>query len=121
MDGRAISFGDDVDFLRRHTETVVLSDAGGAARVALCPALQGRVATSTTGGAAEPSFGWLNRELIASGKLVPHMNVYGGEDRFWIGPEGGQSSIFFKKGDPFDLEHWQTPAPIDSDCDRYSG
>ena len=46
---------------------------------------------------------------------MPHINVFGGEDRFWLGPEGGQFSIFFKKGDPFDLEHWQTPAPIDSE------
>ena len=32
------------------------------------------------------------------------MNGFGGEDRFWLGPEGGQFSIFFKKDDPFDLE-----------------
>jgi len=61
------------------------------------------------------SFGWINRELIASGKTVEHINVYGGEDRFWIGPEGGQFSIFFKKDVPFDLEHWFTPAPIDTE------
>ena len=113
--GSAIQFGDDLDFLQRHTETVVLSDSRGAARVAVCPALQGRVATSTSGGAAGPSFGWLNRELIASGKRVPHMNVYGGEDRFWLGPEGGQFSLFFAPGAPQDLAHWQTPAPIDAE------
>ena len=43
------------------------------------------------------------------------MNAFGGEDRIWLGPEGGQFSIFFKKGDPFDLAHWQTPALIDSE------
>jgi hypothetical protein len=73
------------------------------------------VATSTAAGASGPSFGWLNRELIASGKLVPHMNVFGGEDRFWLGPEGGQFSIFFAPGVAQDLAHWQTPAPIDSE------
>jgi hypothetical protein len=113
--GGASTFGDDLDFLQRHTETVVLRDPDGAACVALCPALQGRVATSTTGGADGPSFGWLNRALIASGKLVPHMNVYGGEDRFWLGPEGGQYSLFFAPGAPQDLAHWQTPAPIDAE------
>ena len=111
--GAATSFGDDLDFLRRHTETVVL--AAGAARVALCPALQGRVATSTAGGAAGASFGWLNRELIASGRLAPHMNAYGGEDRFWLGPEGGQFSLFFAPGAPQELAHWQVPAPIDAE------
>jgi hypothetical protein len=109
------TFGDDVDFLRRHTETVVLSDPSSGARVALCPALQGRVAVSTAGGDAGPSFGWINRALIASGKLVPHMNVFGGADRFWLGPEGGQFSLFFPPGAPQDLAHWQTPAPIDAE------
>lgn len=112
---RPPTFGDDVDFLRRHTETVVLSDPGGAARVALCPALQGRVAVSTPGGDSGPSFGWLNRALIASGRLVPQMNVFGGADRFWLGPEGGQFSLFFAPGAPQDLAHWQTPPPIDAE------
>jgi hypothetical protein len=39
----------------------------------------------------------------------------GGEDRIWFGPEGGQFSLFFKNGDPFDLAHWQTPAPVDTE------
>jgi hypothetical protein len=111
--GSAIRFGDDLDFLQRHTETVVLSQDDG--RVIVCPALQGRVATSTTGGAEGPSFGWLNRGLIGSGALTPHMNVYGGEDRFWLGPEGGQFALFFARGAPQELAHWQTPAPIDAE------
>ncbi len=112
---RAGSYGDDVAFLKRHTQVVELSDREGRARVALVPAWQGRVMTSTASGPAGQSFGWLNRELIASGKFVPHINVFGGEDRFWMGPEGGQFSIFFAKGAPFDLEHWFTPAPIDTE------
>src|SRR5581483_6267986 len=113
VDGRVSRFGDDLDFLERHTETVVLRDTSGAARLALCPALQGRVATSTTAGADGPSFGWLNRALLASRRLAPHMNAYGGEDRFWLGPEGGQFGLFFAPGVPQDLAHWYTPAPID--------
>ena len=113
--GSASTFGDDLDFLRRHTETVVLAAADGAARVALCPTLQGRVATSAAAGATGRSFGWLNRALIASGRLAPHMNAYGGEDRFWLGPEGGQFSLFFSPGAPQALAHWQTPAPIDAE------
>ena len=68
--------------------------------------------TSTAGGPDGPSFGWINRELIASGVSNVHMNAFGGEDRFWLGPEGGQFSIFFKKGDPFDLDHWFTPPAV---------
>ncbi len=109
------TFGDDIAFLRRHTEVIVLSDSTSGAQVAVVPAWQGRIMTSTAGGAAGTSFGWVNRELIASGKIQPHINVFGGEDRFWLGPEGGQFSIFFAKGVPFDLEHWQTPASIDTE------
>jgi Family of unknown function (DUF6786) len=109
------TFDDDVAFLRQRLEVVVLGEEKGA-RVAVVPAWQGRVVTSTIGGPEAPSYGWINRELAASGKLLPHMNAFGGEDRVWLGPEGGQFSIFFKKGDPFDLAHWQTPALIDSEA-----
>lgn len=109
------SFGGDVAFLQKHTEVVVLKDGSGNGQVAVLPAMQGRVMTSTAGGPGGSSFGWINRELIASGETLAHMNPFGGEDRFWIGPEGGQFSIFFEKGVPFDLDHWQTPAPIDTE------
>jgi hypothetical protein len=109
------TFGDDLKFLKKHTDVVVLSDEKGNGRVTVVPQMQGRVMTSTAGGLDGFSFGWINRELVASGKFVEHMNVFGGEDRFWLGPEGGQFSIFFKNGVPFDLEHWFTPAPIDTE------
>ena len=110
----AASFGDDFNFLKGHTETLLLSDKAGNARVAVAPAYQGRVMTSSAGGDAGLSFGWINRELIASGKPQAHIHVFGGEDRFWLGPEGGQFSIFFKKGAKFELSDWQTPAAIDT-------
>ncbi len=106
-----VSFGDDLAFMRRHLDVVVLAD--GDSQVAVAPLYQGRVMTSTSGGAGGPSFGWINRDAIASGERKPHMNVFGGEDRFWLGPEGGQFSIYFDQGEPFDLEHWQVPEPID--------
>ena len=109
------TFGDDLAFLKKYTDVVILSDTSGNSQVAVLPTLQGRAMTSTAEGTEGLSFGWINRELIASGKTVEHINVYGGEDRFWIGPEGGQFSIFFKKGVPFDLENWFTPASIDTE------
>ena len=114
MDGQR-TFGQDVEFLKEHTDAIVLSDAAGGAQLAVVPAYQGRVMTSTAGGPDGLSFGWLNYELIASGQVLPHMNAFGGEDRFWLGPEGGQYALFFKPGDPFDFEHWQTPAVIDTE------
>lgn len=110
------TFSEDVQFLKSHAEVIVLSDRAGEAKVALVPAMQGRVLTSTAQGDAGPSYGWINRELIASRKTLPHINVFGGEDRFWMGPEGGQFSIFFAQGAPFDLEHWFTPPPLDTEA-----
>ena len=107
-----ILFKDDIAFLGTHTKPVVLSGEDGLARIVVSPDLQGRVMTSTAAGADGLSFGWINRDLIASGENNPHINTFGGEDRFWLGPEGGQFSIFFKKDDPFDLDHWFTPPPI---------
>jgi len=108
------TFADDTAFLKAHQETIVLSDATGSARLAVVPALQGRVMTSSSGGDAGQSYGWINRELIASGKVLPHMNAFGGEDRFWMGPEGGQFSVFFEKGKAFELSNWFTPAIFDT-------
>jgi hypothetical protein len=110
----AATFGEDAAFLARHTEIIVLSDAKGVAKVAVAPAYQGRVMTSTAGSDAGLSFGWINRELIESGRVLPHINPLGGEDRFWLGPEGGQFSIFFAKGAKFELADWYTPAPLDT-------
>ncbi|MEX2091634.1 MAG: DUF6786 family protein [Pirellulales bacterium] len=108
-------FQGDVEFLRKHVEMIVLGAEAGGPRVAVVPAYQGRVMTSTTGGATQPSFGWINYEHIASGKSTPHINVFGGEERFWLGPEGGQFSIFFPPGGKFELADWQTPAAIDTE------
>ncbi len=112
----AKNFGQDLSFLKEHTDIIVLSDQAGKSQVAIAPAYQGRVMTSTAGGSTGDSYGFIKYDLIASGKIQEHINPYGGEDRFWIGPEGGQYSIFFAKDVPFDLEHWFTPAFIDTEA-----
>jgi hypothetical protein len=113
-------FDADVSFLSAHKETIVLSAPGGSGRVAVVPAYQGRVMTSTVGGAAPgkpgQSYGFIKYDLIESGKLAPGINAFGGEDRFWMGPEGGQFSIFFAPGVTDQaMKHWQTPPCIDTD------
>jgi hypothetical protein len=109
-------FKDDVAFLKQHTKVVVLTAKNNLAQAAVNPDLQGRVMTSTAGGPDGLSFGWINREFIASKQNNVHMNAFGGEDRFWLGPEGGQFSIFFKKGVPFNLDNWFTPPPINDEA-----
>lgn len=108
------TFHDDLKFLNNHTEIHVLSD-GGERQVIVSPKLQGRVFTSTLSGPSGLSHGWINRELLESGRSDPHFNAYGGEDRFWMGPEGGQYALFFTPGAPFDLEHAYVPAPFDKE------
>jgi len=108
------TFGYDLDFLKQHhKDIIVLGDNG--AQVIVAPAYQGRVMTSTTDGRKGLSFGWINYELIDSGKLAEHMNAFGGEERFWLGPEGGQFSIYFKKGVEFKFENWFVPKEIDTE------
>lgn len=92
-----------------------MADSSQKSQILICPELQGRVMTSTADGMEGSSFGWVNYELFASKEVRPHINAFGGEDRFWLGPEGGQFSIFFKKGDEFDYEHWQTPKFLDTE------
>jgi hypothetical protein len=110
------TFGDDLHFLQQfHKDLVILGADSTGARVIISPAYQGRVMTSTAGGNDGLSFGWINRELIASGKPSEHINAFGGEERFWLGPEGGQFSVYFKKGTEFKFDNWFVPKEIDSE------
>ena len=116
------TFGQDVAFLKKHGSVVVLS--AGDAKVAVSPDYQARVMTSTTGGDAGPSFGWLNDKVIEKGVLSPeaarghleeHIYVFGGEERFWLGPEGGQFGLYFAPGAAFEFPQWHTPPAIDTE------
>jgi len=110
------TFGYDLDFLKQyHNDLIVLGNETAGAGVIILPAYQGRVMTSTTEGLSGPSFGWVNHELIASGKRVEHMNAFGGEERVWLGPEGGQFSLYFKKGTAFTFDNWFVPAAFDTE------
>jgi hypothetical protein len=108
-------FDDDVNFLRKYGNVIELSDGTGKGRIAVMPGLQGRVMTSTAGPPDNLSYGWINRTLFESGDTSIHMNAFGGEERFWLGPEGGQFSIFFPKDSAFTFENWRTPRLIDLD------
>lgn len=111
-----MSYQEELQFLKTYVDVIELSDSAGKSKLIAVPAWQGRVMTSSADGDNGLSFGWINHELIASREIQEHINVFGGEDRFWMGPEGGQFSIFFKGQNPFDLEHWQTPPVIDTEA-----
>lgn len=109
------SFGYDLAFLEQYQEPLTLKANGGKSMVLVSPELQGRVMTSTAGGNYGNSYGWMNYELFESGEFVKQINPFGGEDRFWMGPEGGQYSIFFAPGSDFSFENWSTPPAIDTE------
>jgi len=109
------SYGYDLSFLKMHLpDCFELKDPSGKSAILLSPDNQGRVMTSTVSGDSGSSQGWINYDLIASQKKKSQFNPVGGEERFWLGPEGGQFALFFKKGDSFNISHWQVPPEIDT-------
>ena len=99
------TFGYDLNFLEKHGDMILLSGNENKAQVIISPEYQGKVFTSTAEGLNGKSFGWVNYNLLESDTILDHMNAYGGEDRLWIGPEGGQFSIFFKPGGEMNIDN----------------
>jgi hypothetical protein len=123
------TYADDVAFLRQRTEIIELSD--GKCRVAIAPKWQARVVTSTVDPESGTdfsktglSFGWIKRDIIAAGikpedqrtGLQKHIHIFGGEERFWLGPEGGPFALFFPPKVPQTFENWKTPALLDTEA-----
>lgn len=106
------TFDYDLDFLRKKDNVVVLRDSSGDAEVIVSAKYQGKVFTSTAEGDTGKSFGWINYKAF-NGPIDPHMNAYGGEDRLWLGPEGGKFALFFKKDAKMVFVDWVTPSAFD--------
>jgi len=111
MNDASSTYGYNREFLSDYTTIIELKSNGS--RLILAPEWQGRVMTSSCEGDNGFSFGWINHDLIKSGEVLDHINPFGGEERLWLGPEGGQFSLFFKQGATFDFGNWQTPAILD--------
>jgi hypothetical protein len=103
-------FSDDVEFLSKHGPIKVLESPSGG-RIALSGKYQGRVMTSAVE-ATGASLGFVNRSFIEQGTTGTVFDNYGGEDRFWLGPEGGQYALYFPPGKPFEFANWQTPRAL---------
>jgi hypothetical protein len=101
----------DKSFLEKYCDLIELSS--GNARVLLSKNYQGRVFTSTSTGIEGLSFGWINYNHFKSGLKSSQFNPYGGEERLWLGPEGGPFSIYFEKGKEQSFENWVVPKEID--------
>src|SRR5450432_1226872 len=105
------SFGYDLDFLKQHDSVIVLTK--GMSELIISPKYQAKVFTSTADGQAGRSFGWINYRAFTA-PVDAHMNAYGGENRIWLGPEGGKFSLFFGKGASMLFQNWHSPAPFDT-------
>jgi hypothetical protein len=106
------SFGYDLNFLKQHDSVVILQAGNGNSKVIVSPKYQAKVFTSTAEGNDGYSFGWVNYKAFSL-PADAHMNAYGGENRLWLGPEGGRFSLYFKPGTDMVFDNWKTPAPID--------
>lgn len=109
--GDEMSYAEAKDFLSKHTKVIELNNGAGA-RVAVTPAWQGRVMTSTCTGLEGASFGFVNRKFIEAGKTDRHFNNYGAEERMWLCPEGGQFSLWFQPGAEQKMVNWFTPPAL---------
>jgi hypothetical protein len=108
--GDAMTYRQAKEFLAKHTKIIEM--ARDNARLLICPEYQDRVMTSTWSGEDGPSLGWINRKFIEEGKPNPQFNNYGGEDRIWLSPEGGQFSLWFAPGAKQELANWYTPPAL---------
>ncbi len=112
MEYKKGQYGYDLEFLKEHVTTIEL--VANESRIVVVPEYQGRVMTSTTSGMEGFSFGWVNHKQIALDELSGQFNPFGGEERLWFGPEGGQFSIFFEEGKEMNIENWLVPKAIDT-------
>ena len=74
--------------------------------------------TSSFAGDGGASLGWINYDFITAGKHDPAFNNYGGEDRFWLGPEGGQYALWFKLEEKQIVKNWFTPSALNTGAFR---
>jgi hypothetical protein len=102
-------------FSEKKIRTIELKSTDSKACLLLVPGYQGRVMTSSVDGNEGVSFGWINYRFIDAGKVSSQFNPFGGEERFWLGPEGGPFSIFFKKGIDQVFANWVVPKEIDTE------
>jgi hypothetical protein len=109
------TFGYDLNYLSDKDSLIILKSPDDQAQVILSEKYQGKVFTSTANGLDGNSLGFVNYKVFDSGQIDEHMNGYGGENRFWLGPEGGQYSIYFEPGKEQIYDNWHTPKSIDTE------
>lgn len=107
------TFGYDLNYLSSKDSLVILKGANDKAQVIISPKYQAKVFTSTVNGLDGKSIGFIGYKAFDLETPDEHMNGFGGENRFWLGPEGGKYSVYFEPGSEQIYDNWHTPKPID--------
>lgn len=108
------TFGYDLNYLSRKDDSlIVLSGDGEKSQIIVSAKYQAKVFTSSAGGPEGKSLGFINYRFFDAGVIDEHMNGFGGENRLWLGPEGGKYSVYFKPGTEQIFDNWHAPKPID--------
>jgi hypothetical protein len=105
-------FGYDLKWIGRFDRYRIVLQSGRS-RVLVSPKFQGKVFSSCADGDSSSSFGWVHYDVFQRPADL-HMNAYGGEDRLWLGPEGGKFSLFFAPGAKMEFANWKTPGAFDT-------
>ena len=108
-----VTFGYDLQYISRTDNPIVLTGDNGKAQIIVSANYQAKVFTSTVDGLSGKSLGYVGYKALDAETFDEHMNTYGGENRFWLGPEGGQYSVYFAPGKEQVYNNWHTPKPID--------
>jgi hypothetical protein len=107
------TFGYDLNYISRTDNPIVLKSDNDKAQLIISAKYQAKVFTSTVDGLSGASLGYVGYKALDAESFDEHMNGYGGENRFWLGPEGGQYSVYFEPGKEQVFSNWHTPKPID--------
>ncbi|MDD2797656.1 MAG: hypothetical protein PHV20_03590 [Bacteroidales bacterium] len=109
------TFGNDYDFIKHHdSNLIILQTEDKNSRILVSAKYQAKVFTSTANGEEGNSFGWINYKAFDEPQNQ-QMNAYGGENRFWLGPEGGKFSLFFDPEKEMTFSEWRTPPEFDTE------
>ena len=105
------SMGQELSFLSQYSvDARILRNEDSM--LVFSPTYHGRVLTSACGGEDSPSLGWYNRRALAFHDKNLRTTFIGGEDSFVIGPEGGETSVYFEQGALFSEENRKLPAIV---------
>jgi len=108
------TFGYDLNYLSQKDDSlIVLSGDEGKSQIIVSAKYQAKVFTSSADGLNGTSTGFVNYKFFDAGKVDEHMNGFGSENRFWLGPEGGKYSVYFPKDSTQVYDNWHTPKPFD--------